>query len=355
MRGRPKSRPRGGRAPLSVGLGLLTAQLPPGGGRSPSEEYRDLLRLARLAEKAGFDSVWLSEHHGAADGYLPSLPVLAAAIAAVTERIQIGFGVVLAPFQHPLRFAEDCAVLDQLARGRLIVGLAPGWREEEFRAFGVPRSERIRRTLELIRICKLAWSEERFSFSGRLFSYDQVAVTPKPFHPLPVYMGAFVEKAATRAGKIADGFLASRNDFGKFKSLVDAFDSGAREAGRDPSHLGVGFLQNTWVSADGRTPPEVVAGAWHQLGTYIAWERTDTPEARYELPQLDQSVVDARTPRGMPEQLLERLGPWIEAFGKRDLTAVYRLHYPGMTYDQAAPAVELFGSKVAPALKRLAP
>jgi alkanesulfonate monooxygenase SsuD/methylene tetrahydromethanopterin reductase-like flavin-dependent oxidoreductase (luciferase family) len=327
--------------------------VPPGSGRTLADEYADIRRLARLAEDCGFDSVWLSEHHGAADSYLPSLPVLAAAIAAVTERIGIGFGVVLAPFQQPLRFAEDCAVVDQLSRGRLIVGLAPGWREEEFRAFGVPIRERVGRTLDLIRACKLAWSEDRFSYSGRYISYERVAVTPKPFHPLSVYMGAFVEKAAARAGREADGFLASRNRLDKFKSLVEAFDSGARAAGREPGELLLGFLQNTWVSAAGRTPDEVVAGAWHQLGTYIAWEKSDTPERPYQLPPLDRSLVEERTPAGSPERVLERLGPWIEAFGSRRLTAVYRLHYPGMTYEQAAPAVELFASQVVPALRRL--
>jgi hypothetical protein len=71
------------------------------------------------------------------------------------------------------------------------------------------------------------------------------------------------------------------------------------------------------------------------------------------LPPLDQDVVDQRTPRGSPEQVLEKLGPWIQRFGRRRLTAVYRLHYPGMTYEQAAPAVELFAAQVAPALRRL--
>lgn len=272
----------------------------------------------------------------------------------MTTRIEIGFGVVLAPFQHPLRFAEDCAVVDQVSRGRLVVGLAPGWREEEFRAFGIPTRERVGRTLELLRLCKQAWSEERFSFGGRYFAYDRVAVTPKPFHPLPVYMGAFVERAARRAGGVADGFLASRNRLDRFRSLLEAFDAGAREAGREPDRLLVGFLQNTWVSADGRTPHEVVAGAWHQLGTYLAWEQTDTPDAPYRLPPLDQAVVDERTPRGSPEQVVEKLGPWIEEFGRRRLTGVYRLHYPGLTYAQAAPAVELFAAQIAPALRRLA-
>ena len=340
--------------PLKVGLGLFTGQLPPGGARTAAEEYDDILELCRLAEETGFDSVWVSEHHGAADSYLPSLTVMLGAIAAVTKRVELGMGVVLGPFQHPLRFAEDCAVLDQLAHGRLIVGLAPGWREEEFRAFGVPITERVGRNRELVEVCRRAWSEERFSFAGKYFQYDRVAVTPKPARHLPIVLGGFVEKAAARAGRIGDGFLASRNQLEKYRALVAAFDEGARAAGRDPGQLFVGFLQNAWVSEDGALPDHVARSAWHQLGTYLAWEENDTPEAPYQLPPLDRRIVEARTASGTPEQVVARLRPWLEEFGARRLHAVFRLHYPGMTRAQAAPAVELFAREVVPELKRLA-
>ena len=340
--------------PLEVGLGLFTGQVPPGSPRSLNQEYRDILRLSELAERSGFDSVWVSEHHGAADSYLPSLTVLLGAIAAVTERVGLGMGVALAPFQHPLRFAEDCAVVDQLSGGRLVAGLAPGWREEEFRAFGVPMGERVRRTTELLSVCRLAWTEERFSFEGRHFRFEQVAVTPKPAHPIPVFLGGFVEKAAARAGRLGDGFLASRNRLDRFQQLLAAFDEGARSASRDPERLLVGFLHNAWVSADGSTPESVYAGAWHQLGTYLAWESTDRPGAPYRLSPLDRRLVEERTARGTPNQVIAALGEWVKAIGSRRLTAVVRLHYPGMTYEEAAPAVELFGREVIPALKRLA-
>lgn len=336
---------------LSVGLGLFTAQMRPDGAKSIQQEYADILALCRLAEAQGFDSVWVSEHHGAADSYLPSLTVLLGAIAAVTERIGLGMGVVLGPFQHPLRFAEDCAVVDQISGGRLIVGLAPGWREEEFRAFGIPIGERVRRTAELVQVCRLAWTQERFSFEGRHFSCRDVAVTPKPAHPLPVFMGGFVEPAAARAGRLADGFLASRNQIERFRQLLAAFDAGARKAGRDPAQLKAGFLQNAWVDAAGEVPDYVWEGAWHQLGTYLAWEKTDTPEAPYALPPLDRELVRRRTAMGDPKTVVGELRPWVEAFGDRDLTAVFRLHYPGMSYEQAAPAVELFAHEVIPALK----
>lgn len=341
--------------PLRVGLGLFTGQVPPQSGRTVAAEYDDILELCRLADRTGFDSVWVSEHHGAADSYLPALTVMLGAMAAVTQRVELGMGVVLGPFQHPLRFAEDCAVVDQLSHGRLTVGLAPGWREEEFRAFGVPMSERVRRNAELVEICKLAWSEDRFSFEGRHFKYDRVAITPKPVRRPPILMGGFVEKASARAGRIGDGFLASRNSLPDFRKLVDAFDAGASDAGRDPAPLQLGFLQNAWVAEDGRLPENVERGIWHQLGTYAAWGMaTDTPEAAYRLPPLNHDTVASRTASGRPHEVVEQMRPWIEEFGKRHLHAVFRLHYPGMTAEQAAPAVELFARDVIPELKALA-
>src|SRR5438105_7949732 len=105
-----------------------------------------MLELVRQAEALGFDSAWVSEHHGTSDGYLPSLLTMLAAFAAVTERIELGTGVVLTPLHDPIRLAEDCAVVDQLSAGRLILGL--GWREEEFRMLRIPIKERLARHVE---------------------------------------------------------------------------------------------------------------------------------------------------------------------------------------------------------------
>src|SRR5205823_8708655 len=97
---------------VQIGIGLFTAQVPPGSTRTFEQEYRETLDLVRLAESLRFDSAWVSEHHGAGDGYLPSLLPVLAALAAATDRIKIGTGVMLAPFHDPLRLAEDAAVVD---------------------------------------------------------------------------------------------------------------------------------------------------------------------------------------------------------------------------------------------------
>ena len=175
--------------------------------------------------------------------------------------------------------------------------------------------------------------------------------------PLPHPLDDLVRRPARgplRDDALGDGFLASRNDLDHFRKLVAAFDGGARDAGRDPRQLAIGFLQNAWVSPDGQLPDHVERAAWHQLGTYIAWGETDTPDRPYELPPVDQRIVAQRTASGTPDEVVERMRQWIESFAGRDLHAVFRLYYPGMTYAEAAPAVELFAREVIPALKKLA-
>ena len=115
---------------MKVGVGLFTGQIPPGSDRTFHRDYADILELTEAVESAGLDSAWVSEHHFAGDGYLPALVPMLAAMAARTERIELGTGVILAPFHDPLRLAEDIAVADQISGGRVICGLGIGWRPE---------------------------------------------------------------------------------------------------------------------------------------------------------------------------------------------------------------------------------
>src|SRR5512139_4024094 len=152
-------------APLRFGY-FLDFRNPPGSGLSFAELYWEMFRQIEFAEQAGFDSIWLSEHHCTDDGYLaPIMPALAA-VAARTRRIAIVTFVLLAPFYHPLRLAEDAAFIDVISGGRLRLGLGLGYRAEEFKLLGVPRTQRLGRTLEAIEIIRRAWTGESFSFEG---------------------------------------------------------------------------------------------------------------------------------------------------------------------------------------------
>jgi probable F420-dependent oxidoreductase len=340
---------------VRVGIGLFTGQIPAGSSRAFADEYREMLQMVRQAEELGFDSAWVSEHHGASDGYLPSLLTMLAAFAAVTERIQLGTGVVLTPLHDPIRLAEDGAVVDQLSSGRLIVGLGLGWREEEFRMLRIPVRERLRRTVETVQILRRAWSGERFSFEGKSFRYDTVRVTPPPFRSdgPPIYLGGYTEAAARRVGEIGDGYIVDPEDVEDVEGAMAIADSAARAAGRDPARLGLALMLNAWVQ-EGDPWAAIREGVGHQLGAYAAWdEGHDTPEHdSLEPTPLSAEELRGSTHAGTPEQVAEALRRICDRFRDREeLHLIVRLHYPGMELAPASRALELFASEVLPALK----
>lgn len=184
-----------------IGVGLWSGQ---------HGDPRDAVVLAADAEEAGFDSFWVTEHHGMPDGYLPAPLTLLAALAPVTRRIELGTGVLLAPLHQPLRIAEDAALVDRLSGGRLLLGLGLGYAEHEYRAFGVDPATRGARLEALVATLRTAWTGE--PFSCRELGLDDVRVTPVPARRIPVWLGGYAAAAVARAGRIADGHLVGRGE-----------------------------------------------------------------------------------------------------------------------------------------------
>ena len=341
---------------MRIGVGLFTGQIPPGSARTFHQEYSDILRLAGVIEETGLDSAWVSEHHFSADGYLPSLAPMLSAMAARTERIELGTGVILAPFHDPIRLAEDLAVADQISGGRVICGLGIGWRDEEFRGFGVPTQQRVRRLMELTEVLRLAWNNERFSFSGKVFSYEGVAVTPKPARVPPILVGGFVDEAIRRAGRIGDGYISSRAEVDR---VAQAFAMAAEEraaAGRQGPPV-VAVLPNAFVTEDPeRDWPMVRAGAGHQLGVYAGWRQgTDVPGLPLRVLPPDEKTLRSTTAFGTPDEVTSYLEPLVDVLGRYpEGHLILRLHYPGMEGDPAERSIRLLAEQVAPRLRRRA-
>lgn len=212
-------------APLAqhVNFGLIYDFRNPPQWRTPwSDFYAGILeQVAWIDADLAIDGVYLSEHHFVADGCMPSVMATLGAFAAATRRIALGANIIQFPLHHPLRIAEDALALDVLTRGRYRLGLANGYRQIEFDAFGVSMRERRSRVEEGIEILRLAFAGEPFSFAGRHWTFPEITMTPPPIRPggPEIWLGGLIPAAIERAGRIADGFLGMATDH-----LTDYFE-----------------------------------------------------------------------------------------------------------------------------------
>mgnify|MGYP005849005045 CR=1 FL=1 len=339
---------------MEFGFGLITCQRYPGDPRSDRDLYAEALALAEEAERLGFDSVWVSEHHFVDDGYLPSLLPMCAAIAARTERILIGTALVLAPLHEPLRLAEDAAVVDLIAGGRLILGLGIGWREEEFDALGVPLAQRGRRIRDAIAVLRQAWSDGLVTGTAAR-PYPGVSVTPKPARPggPPIWIGALAEPAIRRAGRIADGFMATEVTPASFAEQVAMAREARERAGLDPERFTVSLHLPTfaWEGED----------AWERVRDHhrhVAWKYDDMETARGRTgpppappPLVAEAEADLRETIvvGTPARVAERIDAFRRAAGG-DLHYIARLYWPGMDPAVQREAMRVFAEEVIPLL-----
>lgn len=313
--------------------------------RDPGKLYAATLDQIVVAEELGYDSVWTSEHHFTEDGYLPSSLLFLAAAAARTSRVRLGTLILLLPLHHPLRVAEDAAVLDLISGGRLDLGVAAGYRVEEFEVFGVPHAERGSRVEEGIEVLRGAWAEGPFTYEGKHFRYRDVNVTPKPLqqpHP-PLWMGGQSKPAIRRAARLGCHLLpSSTTDF----DLVRFYHDALRQHGRDPADYRMKCFRPLYCTADGaRGWEEVKSHLLYQHNLYRRWYRqagdSEAPELSNpdDLPRQTYIVGTPDDCERAIRELQQQL-PFDEF--------VFWSHPPGFPVERATASLELFAREVIP-------
>lgn len=161
--------------------------------------YQTAIDMAEFADKNGFASVNVEEHHCAENGWLPSPLTMAAAIAVRTEQVRIGIMALLVSLYDPIRLAEDIAVIDILSKGRLNFIAGMGYREIEFHAMNKPYDQRGQWMDHVLETLLAAWGNEPFEYKGQTIN-----VTPKPYsQPHPMFLvGGMSKPAARRAARL---------------------------------------------------------------------------------------------------------------------------------------------------------
>jgi alkanesulfonate monooxygenase SsuD/methylene tetrahydromethanopterin reductase-like flavin-dependent oxidoreductase (luciferase family) len=321
---------------------------PPQWHRPWAELYADILDFIVWTESIGFGGAWVPEHHDAEDGYVPAPLTLLAAIAARTSRMKIGSAVALAPLYHPVRFAEECAVLDILSNGRLEMALAIGYRRRETDGYGVDFTKRGARFDEFLEIVTKLWAGETVSFAGRHFTINNAhIVPPAPRGHIPLYIGGFAEKALARVAKYADGYFGNEEFCGLYADKL-------RGQGKDPATARV-RIQGlfTVVARDPEAAMEELAPYFHHVNnTYGVWMNEDQAIG-IDSPGLKPMSLERFKTSGIlnimtPDQAIDHF----RAMQARIPVEHYMLMLPpGLSPAKFKPYAALFADEVIPAFR----
>jgi probable F420-dependent oxidoreductase len=312
--------------------------------------YREALEEVIRAEDLGFDSVWMEEHHSVTNHYWPSpLPVLAG-FATRTSRLVLGTDIIVAAFHHPVRLAEDVAMLDVISNGRLVLGIAIGYKPDEFALYGVQLEKRGARFEEQLAIMKGLWTQERVQFNGTYYALEG-RLEPKPVqkpHP-PVWIGGWGDITLRRAATLADNWIPGPTaDLTRLLAGKKQFLERRRAAGRAaPSEWP---LTRDVIIADTDQRARELA----EEHIMVAYRREYAGGWRH--PFIDASVatdldklMEDRFIIGGPEQCVRRLRRFVEQYGMTHL--ICRMFFPGMPHAHIMRGLELLAREVIPAFR----
>lgn len=297
---------------------------------------------AALAELLGFGTLWAHEHHSQRMIY-PAPLMTAAVLATATRRVRIGTNMLLLPLYHPLRVAEEAAMVDVLSEGRLTLGVAAGYAKDEFAAFGVALEERGRRMREGIELIRAAWTTRPLSTRGIGFALEGYELFPAPVQEPcpPIWVGAGAPGALRRAARLGDALLLSATqDLAGVRGAVATYR--AADGGADKP---IALNRVTHV-VESRAARADAARFFSEryLSFYDRWGHPritglDTPARMHEITAREHFIL------GEASECVERLHEYAEA-GVQEIACLMNFGKPEL--DIVERSMRLFAEKVVP-------
>jgi len=311
--------------------------------------YTEALEEVTKAEELGFDSVWMEEHHSVTNHYWPSPLVVLAGFATRTSRLTLGTDILVAAFHNPVRLAEDAAVLDVMSGGRFTLGIAIGYKPDEFSLYGVELEKRGARFEEQLAIIKGLWTQERISFKGAYYTVDG-RLEPKPVtkpHP-PIWIGGWGDITLRRAATLADNWIPGPTaDLKRLLAGKKRFLDNRRAAGRSQPITEWPLTRDLIIADTDRKARELA-----EAHIMIAYRKEYAGGWRH--PFIDASIatdldrlMEDRFIIGGPDQCVRKIRRFVEEYGMTHL--ICRTFFPGMPHEHIMRELELIAQEVAPA------
>ncbi|MFC4436399.1 LLM class flavin-dependent oxidoreductase [Halostagnicola sp. GCM10023398] len=330
---------------MRIGTGLFSGQRRPDDDRSMTEIYDEMIELGKHAEEVGLDSLWASEHHFAEDAYLPGVSTTLGGLATATDDIQIGTSMILAPLHNPVRLAENAATLSLLSNGRFTLGVANGYRDVEFKNFGIPKRERANRTEEAIKIARRAWSDGPLDYQPLFADVSEDAmITPKPDIAPEITIGGLSKNAVRRSAQMADGWTApemtSLDDIAKRKRYIERL----RDVEKKSGDFTVYIQRYCYVD-------ESEEAAWETIQDSLFYVQRKYDEwfglGNDGLSQERKQEIRDYTMVGSPEEIAEELDEYEDVLGD-DIHMILRTYHPGIGTENLRRTNEMIGDEIAP-------
>lgn len=313
--------------------------------------FRESLEEVVAAEQQGFDSVWLSEHHGVSEHYWATPLLALAGYAARTSKIVVASNVIVLPFYSPVRVAEESAFLDSMSNGRFILGVGMGYREDEFRMYGVEIKSRGARYEEGLRILRMAFDTGRVDLTGRFHQVEGFVLEPKPKRRIPMWAGGWGSENLRRAAQYTDVWLPG--PVGDLPKVIDCqriYDEYRRAANLSvpderPITRELVIAPTDDEARDAaerymlRNYKDEYAGGWdHPLFA-----------GRADAAANASKVGANRFIVGSPTSVVRQVQEYVDALGVNHL--IFRVFAPGMPHDFIMRGIELLGKEVLPAFR----
>ena len=314
---------------MRFGVGDFSGQRPPGSAATHRQLYSELLDQASLIEAAGLDSMWVSEHHFAEDGYMPAVLPIAAALLGRTSRLTVGTDRLAASLHDPFRLAEDAIALDLLSAGRFILGLSLCYRADEFDGFGIEPSTDARRLEDVVPVLRAAFAGHASTVDGR-----RVEITPGPSGSSgpQLMIAADGNDGAARAARLADMLMVDPTEpWSVVDEAVAAFDRGRGNADGE-------LVMFTYGALSERGPE----AAWSEVADGFRYMRHNYDRWMCKQPTRVLPPKHYRLLLGAPADVATQTDEYRRRYGDR-VHVVLRCNYPGMSEAAVADQLRLFG------------
>ena len=293
----------------------------------PLSSKENIVKAAQNSEELGFDTIWLHDHvvwssemhrHHISSGATEAITDAQEAnffecmttmsyLAAKTKDIQIGVACLVMPLRNPIYAAKQCATLDHLCDGRLLVGVGLGSKatreSSEFDVFDVPIKGRGNRTDEYIEAMKAIWTQPMASYEGKYLKFDNAEIHPKPLqkpHP-PVWVGGWMDQAAVRAGRYGEGWIPGWLSPKEMARGCEILRNTAEDAGRDPAGIKIAVEK---LAAIARTRDEAMTLALPTIRESSQTYERDVDNIQFAL---DRHII------GSVDDVRRRIDEFIEA------------------------------------------